>query len=59
MKVRKTLSYSLFEIAKILGPDMTETELIPVLFHFMKDVEDVKAGVMASLPDLMSGLKID
>ena len=59
MKVRKTLAYSLFEIGKILGPDMTESELIPVLFHFMKDVDDVKAGVMASLPAFMTGLRIE
>ena len=38
IKVRKTLSYSLFELAKILGPELTETELISVLLHFLKDV---------------------
>ena len=59
LKVRKTLAYSLFEVAKILGPDMTETELIPVLFHFMKDVDEVKAGVMTSLPALMAELRIE
>ena len=54
VKVRKTLAYSLYELAKILGPDMTEQELIPVLFHFMKDVEQVREGVMVSLPKLVS-----
>ena len=61
LKVRKTLAYSLFELAKILGPEMTESELLPVLqflylyvlFHFMKDVDQVREGVMVSLPDLM------
>jgi serine/threonine-protein phosphatase 4 regulatory subunit 1 len=53
LKVRKTLAYSLFELAKILGPKMTESELLPVLFHFMKDVDQVREGVMVSLPDLM------
>ena len=52
-KVRKTLAYSLFELAKILGPQMTESELLPVLFHFMKDVDDVREGVMVSLPELV------
>ena len=42
MKIRKTLAHSLFELAKILGPQMTETELLPVLFHFMKDVDEVR-----------------
>ena len=36
-KVRKTLSYSLHEIAKILGPELTEEELLPVLENFLKD----------------------
>lgn len=54
VKVRKTLAYSLFELAKLLGPEMTEQELIPVLFHFMKDVDQVRAGVMISLPKLIA-----
>jgi serine/threonine-protein phosphatase 4 regulatory subunit 1 len=36
-KVRKTLSYSLHEVAKILGPELTEEELLPVLDNFLKD----------------------
>ena len=58
-KVRKTLAYSLFELAKILGPEMTEMELLPVLFHFMKDVEEVREGVMVSLPDFIAQLNVD
>ena len=50
VKVRRTLSYSLFELAKILGPDLTETELISILFHFLKDVDEVKEGVLENLP---------
>ena len=58
-KVRKTLAYSLFELAKILGPQMTESELLPVLFHFMKDVDDVREGVMVSLPELVGQLEVE
>ena len=58
-RVRKTLAYSLFELAKILGPQMTESELLPVLFHFMKDVDEVREGVMISLPDLVAQLEPD
>ena len=53
-KVRRTLAYSLNELAKILGPEMTESELIPVLFHFMKDFDNVRDGVMVSLPELIA-----
>ena len=56
IKVRKTLAYSLFELAKILGEDMTESELLPVLFYFMKDVEEVREGVMISLPQFVESL---
>ena len=59
LKVRKTLAYSLFELAKILGPQMTESELLPLLFHFMKDVDEVREGVMVSLPDMLAQLEDD
>jgi len=58
LKVRKTLAYSLFELASILGPQMTESELVPVLFYFMKDVEEVREGVMASLPEFVASLEL-
>ena len=54
MKVRKTLSYSLFELGKILGGELTETELIPVLFHLLKDIDAVREGVMVSLPEILA-----
>ena len=38
---------------------MTESELLPVLFHFMKDVDEVREGVMISLPDLVAQLEVD
>lgn len=44
-KVRRTLAFSLHEVAKIIGPDLTEKELIPVLYHFLKDVNEVREGV--------------
>jgi serine/threonine-protein phosphatase 4 regulatory subunit 1 len=45
-KVRRTLSFSLHEIAKIIGPDFTEKDLIPVLFHFLNDIPEVREGVV-------------
>ena len=38
---------------------MTESELLPLLFHFMKDVDDVREGVMVSLPELVAQLEAD
>lgn len=37
-KVRRTLSYSLHEVAKILGPELAEKELWPVLQQFLSDI---------------------
>lgn len=56
-KVRRTLSFSLHEVAKILGPDLAETELLPVLLLFMKDIDDVKEGVTENLPKFIEILK--
>jgi hypothetical protein len=48
--VRRTLSFSLHEVAKIVGHEVTEKELTPILFKFMQDVPDVREGVMTNLP---------
>lgn len=56
VKIRRTLSFSLFELAKVLGPQLAESELVSFLFHFMKDVNEVKEGVLDSLPDFIETL---
>lgn len=44
-KVRRTLAFSLHEVAKVVGPRIAEEELIPVLNTFMDDIAEVKEGV--------------
>jgi len=34
-KVRRSLAFSIHECASILGPALTEKDLLPVLFHFL------------------------
>jgi serine/threonine-protein phosphatase 4 regulatory subunit 1 len=58
-KVRRTLSFSLHELARMLGPEIAEKELMPVLFGFMKDVPDVREGVMQNLPKFILTLSED
>ena len=53
------MSFSLHEIAKILGPEMVEKELMPVLFLFMKDIEEVREGVTLNLPKFIEALPLD
>ena len=55
-KVRRTLAFSLFEVAKIIGPQLTESELVPALFQFMKDVDEVREGINLTLPKFLSVL---
>lgn len=58
-KVRRTLAFSLHEIARILGPEITEKELIPLLYHFMKDITEVKEGVSVNLPKFLKVLTLE
>lgn len=58
-KVRRTLSFSLHEIAKILGPDIAEKELLTVLFTFLKDISEVREGVTLNMPKFIEVLRPD
>lgn len=53
-KIRRTLAFSLHEIAKILGPQLTETQLVPAFDLFLKDLDEVKIGVLKHLYDFIS-----
>jgi serine/threonine-protein phosphatase 4 regulatory subunit 1 len=48
-KVRKTLSWSLHEVATILGTELTEKYLLSTFELFFKDLDEVKVGVVANL----------
>ncbi|CAM9673604.1 unnamed protein product [Ectocarpus sp. 12 AP-2014] len=49
--VRKTLSFSLHEIAKVLKADDVEGDLVPAMEAFLRDMEDVRLGVIRHLAD--------
>ena len=55
-KVRRSLSFSMHECARILGATITEKDLMPVLFHFLQDIADVAAGVLENLPQILQVL---
>jgi len=48
-KVRKCLAHGLHELARILGPDLAEVLLVPVFKTFLKDLDEVKSGIIRSL----------
>jgi hypothetical protein len=52
-KIRRTLAFSLFEVAKILGPKITQDELIPIMFILLKDIGEVREGVLAGVCEVL------
>ena len=49
-KIKKTLSHSIHELARILGPEITETDLVPIIERFLKDqLVEIKIGALKNL----------
>lgn len=49
-RIKKTLSHSIHELAQILGPEITEEDLVPVIEKFLKDqLTDIKVGALKNL----------
>lgn len=47
---KKTIAYSVHELAKILGPEITAQDLIEVVDRFLKDnMSDVRNAVLKNL----------
>ena len=55
-KVRRTLSHSLHEVAKILGTELTETDLLNTFDLFLHDLDPVKVGVIRNIALFLSVL---
>lgn len=58
-KVRRSLAYSIHECAQIVGPQVTENDLLPVLFHFLQDITEVAEGALENLPLILKVLRSD
>jgi len=48
-KVRRTVASSLHELAMILGPDIATNNLTPIFEGFIKDLDEVRIGVLKHL----------
>jgi len=55
-KVRRPLAHALHEVASILGQDLTESDLCPIFELFMKDLDEVKVGVVKHISAFMAVL---
>ncbi|VDK44803.1 unnamed protein product [Anisakis simplex] len=50
-RVRQSLASSMHEVAAIIGEENADAHLVPVFEQFMKDVEDVRLGLLKHLYD--------
>ena len=53
-KVRRTLASSIHEIGAMLGQDVVTHDLLPVFDGFMKDLDEVRIGVLRHLSDFLA-----
>ena len=58
LKVRRTFAYSLHDIARIIGPERTERDLVQIFALYLMDLDDVKQGVIEHLSEFLSVLAI-
>ncbi|XP_071660349.1 serine/threonine-protein phosphatase 4 regulatory subunit 1 isoform X5 [Patagioenas fasciata] len=58
-KVRRTLAFSIHELAVILGDQLTAGDLVPVFNGFLKDLDEVRIGVLKHLHDFLKLLHLD
>lgn len=56
-KVRRTLSHSLHEVAKILGPKLAEKELLTTFEFFLRDLDEVKVGAIRYVSKFLACLE--
>ncbi|XP_018093741.1 serine/threonine-protein phosphatase 4 regulatory subunit 1 isoform X2 [Xenopus laevis] len=58
-KVRRTLAFSIHELAVILGDKNTAADLVPIFNGFLKDLDEVRIGVLKHLYDFLKLLHAD
>ncbi|KAG0170867.1 Serine/threonine-protein phosphatase 4 regulatory subunit 1 [Apophysomyces sp. BC1034] len=58
IKVRRTFAYSLHEIARIIGPERTERDLVQIFALYLMDLDDVKQGVIEHLAEFLGTLAV-
>lgn len=57
-KVRRTLAFSIHELAMILGEDLSTQDLVPIFNGFIKDLDEVRIGVLRHLTDFLKFLSL-
>ncbi len=57
-KVRRTLASSIHELGVILGEEFSGTDLIPIFNGFLKDLDEVRQGLLKHLADFLGLLRV-
>ncbi|GAN10190.1 protein phosphatase 4 regulatory subunit 1 [Mucor ambiguus] len=58
LKVRRTFAYSLHDIARIIGAERTERDLVQIFALYLMDLDDVKQGVLEHLSEFLNVLAV-
>ncbi len=58
-KVRRTLAYSLHEVARIIGPEQAEADLLPAFELFLRDLDEIKMGVVTHISEFLEALTLE
>ena len=58
-KVRQTLAYSIHELAQILGTEVTQVDLVPTFDSYIKDVDEVRIGIVSNLAKFLKILQME
>lgn len=58
-KVRRTLASSIHELGVILGQESVVQDLIPIFNGFLKDLDEVRIGLLKHLSDFLKLLPLD
>lgn len=58
-KVRRTLAFSIHEMALILGDEITSSDLVPIFNGFLRDLDEVRIGVLKHFADFVKLLQPD
>ena len=51
--MRRTLAFSIHELAVIVGEDITNNDLVNIFNDFIKDLDEVRIGVLKHLVDFL------
>ena len=58
VNVKRSLACSLHEIARVIGPQLTQAHLVPAVDAFLRDVDEVRGGMIASLARMLQCLDV-